>query len=50
MKNTEIDKQKLIDTDNNIVVTRGKGRWREVENGKAGQILYGDLRRFDFGW
>lgn len=50
MKNTEIDKQKLTDTDNNIVVTRGKGRWQEVENGKADQILYGDLRRFDFGW
>lgn len=50
MKNTELDKQKLKDTDNNIVVTRGKGRWREVENDKGVQILYGDLRRFDFGW
>ena len=41
------NKQKLIDTDNSLVVTRGKRRRREVDKGKEGQ-LYGDRRRFDF--
>ena len=36
------NKQKLIDTDNSRVVTRGKGD-------KRGQIC-GDGRRLDFGW
>lgn len=36
---------KLRDTDYRRVVTREKGRWREDEEAKVGQI-YGD----DFGW
>ena len=40
-------KQKFTDTDNRMVATRGKGVG-EVK-GKRGQI-YGDRKRFDFGW
>ena len=46
------NEQKLVDTDNSMVVTRGKwgGVWRgEVKKGKGNQ-LHGDGRRFDFGW
>ena len=42
------NKQKLIDTDNSTVVTRGKGG-ELVVKGKWTQ-LYGDGRRFDFWW
>ena len=28
--------QPLIDTDNNILITRGKGSWGHVEEGKEG--------------
>ena len=34
----EQTKQKLIDTDNRMVVTRGKGGWETNEEGKGGQI------------
>lgn len=40
---------KLTDTANSIVVTRGKEGWWEVEKGKRGQI-YGDGGRLEFGW
>ena len=42
----ERNKQKLTDTDNSMVVTRGKGRG--IVKGKEGQI-HSD-RRFDFGY
>ena len=35
--NKQTSKQKFIDTDNSVVVTRGKGRCREVEEGKSGK-------------
>lgn len=38
-----------MDTDNSMVVTRGKGGGKEVEKSKGDQI-YGDRIRFDFGW
>ena len=38
----------LIDRDNRMVVTRGKGMGRVVKN-EGGQI-YGDGRGFDFVW
>ena len=41
-------KLKLTDTDNSMVVTRGKGG-EGVIKGKGGQI-YDDRRWFDFGW
>ena len=41
------NKQKLIDTDNSMVVTRRKGKGRLVK-GKGDQI-HGD-RRFHFRW
>ena len=44
--NEQTDKQKLMDTDNSMVVTRGKGG--VVVKGEGGQI-HGDRRRFDFG-
>ena len=31
-----------------MVITRRKGRWGEVEEGKGG--INGDGRRLDFGW
>ena len=46
---TKQDKQKLRDTDYVMMVTRGKGGWKEVEEGKGGRI-YDDGRRLDFGW
>ena len=39
---------KLTDTGNNMVVTRGEWGWEEDEEGKGGQI-YGDRRRLSFG-
>ena len=45
----EQDKQKLKDTDHSLVVTREKEVEEEVYKSKGGQI-YGDRRRFDFGW
>ena len=42
-----MNKQKLIDIDNSIVVTRGKGDGGIVKY-KGGQI-YGDRQRFDLG-
>ena len=41
-------KLKLIDTDDNMVATRGKGVG--VVKHKRGVKLYGDRRRLDFGW
>ena len=38
----------LIDTDDSTVITRGKGAWREGEEGK-GEIS-GDGRRLNLGW
>lgn len=46
MKKT--NEQKLIDTEESMVVTRGTGRWRELEKDEGGQIR-GDGRRFNFG-
>ena len=43
----QANKQKLIGTENSMVVTRGEG-WGVVQ-GKRGQ-MYGEERRFDFGW
>ena len=42
------EKKNLTDTDNSMVVTRGK-RGGRVVKGKRGEI-YGDEKRFDFGW
>ena len=47
MNNT--NKQKLIDADNNLVVTRGNRESGEVDKGQGSQI-HGDGRRFDSGW
>ena len=41
-------RKKIIDTDNSLVITRGKGGKEEVEEGKAG--INGNGRRFDLGW
>ena len=38
----------LLATGNSVVTTRGKGKWREVEESE-GQIN-GDGRRLDLGW
>ena len=46
--NEQTNKQKLTDTDDSMVVARGKGGVREVEEGKGGHIR-GDRRRFGFG-
>ena len=43
----EQDKQRLMDTDSELVVTRGGG-W-EVDKGKQDQI-YSDRRKFNYGW
>ena len=40
--------KKNSDTDNSVVVTRGKGVGEEAK-GKGGSIN-GDRRRLDFGW
>lgn len=32
-----------------MVVTRGKGGWREAGKSEGGQI-YGDRRKFNFEW
>ena len=40
-------KRKLIDTNNSMVITRGKVGWEEVEEGKGG--ANGDGRRCDLG-
>ena len=40
---------KNSDADKSIVIIRGKGGGCEVVKGKRGQI-YGDERRFHFGW
>ena len=45
----QTNKPKLIDTDNSLVVTTGKGVGGEIDKNKGGQI-YSDRRRFDFGW
>ena len=44
-KNKGIKKKKLTDTDNSMVITRGKG---EVEEGKG--RISNDGRRLDLGW
>ena len=36
-----------MDTDNNIVIARGKGQWGEVEQGK--EKINDDERRLDLG-
>ena len=41
-------KQRLLDTDNNVVVARGKASWGAAK-GKGGQI-FSDERRLDFEW
>ena len=41
------DTQKVIDTENSIVITREKRGWRIVKG--TGGREYGDRRRFDFG-
>ena len=42
------DKQRLIDTDNSVVVSKGNGGWKVAED-KGGQT-WGDGRRLDLGW
>ena len=39
---------KLINTNDRMVVTREKGQWEQEEEGKGGQE-YGDGRRLGFG-
>ena len=46
-KGTKQDKQRLIDTEDSTIVTRGEEG--VVGKGKGAQI-YGDKQRFDFGW
>ena len=46
--NVITNKQKCTDTGNSMVVTGGKGRCGEVEEGKGGQT-HGDRRGLDFG-
>ena len=41
-------KQKLIDTGNSMVITRGEGEWGQVEEGKG--EINGDRRRLDCEW
>ena len=38
----------LTDTDNSMLITRRKGGWREVEEGKGG--IDGDRMGLNFGW
>ena len=38
----------LIDRDYNVAITRGRGGWREVDEGEGG--INGDGRKLDFGW
>ena len=40
--------ENLIDTENSMVISRGKGQWGKVEEGKGG--INGDERRLDFEW
>ena len=48
-KGKELRKKKnLIDTDNSMVITRGKGEWGDIEGGKG--AINGDGRRLDLGW
>ena len=44
----ELREKTLIGTDNNMVITRGKGDWGEVEEGK-GEIS-GERKILDLGW
>ena len=46
-KMTRLSKDKIIDTNNFMVITRGKEDWRDVEVGKGG--INGDERRLDIG-
>ena len=41
-------KQKLIDTGNSMVITRGEGEWGQVKEGKG--EINGDRRRLDCEW
>ena len=41
-------KKTLIDTDSSMVITRGKGGWWEVEEGKGG--INGDGSKVNLGW
>ena len=50
-KGEEIKENKQItttDSDNSMVITRGKWKWRDVEEGKG--RVKGDGRRVDLGW
>ena len=44
-KQTKQNKTKLIDINNNMVITRGKEGWGEVEDSKGG--VNGDGKRLD---
>ena len=46
---TKLNKNRLIETDNRLVVIRGEGGWREGEMGKRGQ-LYDDRWKLSFWW
>lgn len=37
-----------MDTGNSMMIIRGKGGWRQVEEGNGGINV--DRRRLDFGW
>ena len=41
-------KIQLIDTDNSMMITTGKGEWGEVKEGRGGKN--GDGRGLDLGW
>ena len=47
-KDEGIKQKKLIDTDHSMVITKGNGRWGEIEEGTAG--INGDGRNLDLWW
>ena len=44
----QTNKKPLTDTGNSMLITRGKGRGGEVQEGEEG--INGDRMRHDFGW
>mgnify|MGYP006951385022 CR=1 FL=1 len=48
IKPKAINKQRLIDTDNSMVLTRGEALWGEAVENKWIIYIYGDWRRQDF--
>ena len=48
MKGLSKKMKNLVDTDKCMVITRGKGEWGEVVEGKG--AINGDGRRLDLEW